>query len=139
MSLYDRFKMADKCLQRVYRSLREGDVNGALRLIDDYGFEVSGDEADDMSYRVAIVRGRPRRAIPPEIREFVCARDQWICRICEQDVEEGDAHLDHIIPVHLGGDDGADNLRLTHSRCNLGRKYEEFDWVWPLDPPEGRA
>lgn len=50
------------------------------------------------------------------------------CAICKNALN-GDVHLDHIIPLVLGGKNIDENIQLTHSRCNMmkGAKHpEEF-------------
>lgn len=64
---------------------------------------------------------KKRTALPRYLREFVIARDGLVCGICGAVVPATDVHIDHIKPVSLGGHDVADNLRVTHSRCNLSK------------------
>jgi 5-methylcytosine-specific restriction endonuclease McrA len=49
----------------------------------------------------------------------VIDRDGYLCGICGGDVEPTDVHLDHIYPYSLGGPTTFNNLRVTHSRCNV--------------------
>jgi 5-methylcytosine-specific restriction endonuclease McrA len=44
-----------------------------------------------------------------------------MCGICGGSVPEEDVHIDHILPVLLGGRNYDNNLRVTHSVCNLRR------------------
>jgi hypothetical protein len=62
-----------------------------------------------------------RGGIPPEIRRAVINRDGHVCGICGSAVEPTDVHLDHVIPYSRGGPTTAENLRVTHSKCNLQR------------------
>lgn len=62
-----------------------------------------------------------RPAIPTWIRRHVIERDGYVCGICAGDVEPTDVHLDHIKPWSHGGEHSADNLRVTHSLCNIKR------------------
>jgi 5-methylcytosine-specific restriction endonuclease McrA len=57
--------------------------------------------------------------LPRWLRELVIERDGYLCGICALDVDPLDVHLDHIFPVSKGGDDHPDNLRVTHSICNI--------------------
>ena len=41
------------------------------------------------------------------------------CGICHGEVKPSDVHLDHIHPFSKGGRTNAENLRVTHSRCNI--------------------
>lgn len=65
---------------------------------------------------------RLRRAKREPIdREAIFERDGWICGICREPVDTGDATLDHIVPISLGGADEPSNVRLAHSLCNSRR------------------
>lgn len=58
------------------------------------------------------------------LRELVCARAGNCCEYCKLPQELLPValfHLDHVIPVQHGGDDGAANLCLSCSRCNLNK------------------
>jgi len=52
-----------------------------------------------------------------EQRDRVFARDGRVCQICQTD--EGEMHIDHIIPRKSGGDHSLDNLRVLCKNCNL--------------------
>jgi hypothetical protein len=44
-------------------------------------------------------------------------RDGRACQLCGTD--EGEMHIDHIIPRKVGGDHSLDNLRVLCKTCNL--------------------
>lgn len=49
----------------------------------------------------------------PSTRDTEDLRDKrFVC-------DEGDIHIDHILPVSLGGLSELSNLQVTHSWCNL--------------------
>jgi 5-methylcytosine-specific restriction endonuclease McrA len=50
-------------------------------------------------------------------RDRVFARDGRICQICG--IDEGEMHIDHIIPRKAGGTHDLDNLRVLCKSCNL--------------------
>ena len=50
-------------------------------------------------------------------RERVFMRDGRVCQLCGTD--EGEMHIDHIIPRKAGGDHSLDNLRVLCKSCNL--------------------
>lgn len=52
-----------------------------------------------------------------EQRERVFKRDGRVCQICGTD--EGEMHIDHVIPRKAGGDHSLDNLRVLCKSCNL--------------------
>ena len=60
-------------------------------------------------------------------RERVFMRDGRICQVCGTD--EGEMHIDHIIPRKVGGDSSLDNLRVLCKSCNL-RKGAKNDGVF---------
>jgi 5-methylcytosine-specific restriction endonuclease McrA len=50
-------------------------------------------------------------------RDRVFSRDGRMCQICGTD--EGEMHIDHIIPRKSGGTHDLDNLRVLCKPCNL--------------------
>ncbi len=62
-----------------------------------------------------------------EQRERVFNRDGRQCMICGTD--EGEMHIDHIIPRKVGGTHDLDNLRVLCKPCNL-RKGVKNDGVF---------
>lgn len=62
---------------------------------------------------------RRRGRMDPIVRNAVIRRDGYVCGICSEPVEPNDVHLDHIIPYSRGGPTTVENLRVTHSACNL--------------------
>lgn len=60
-------------------------------------------------------------AVAPERRWAIWGRDGGYCGICGDPVPYREMHLDHIVPVSLGGGDEPSNLRPAHARCNIGR------------------
>ena len=53
------------------------------------------------------------------IVSFLIARDGLVCGFCGETLEDSKIHIDHIIPVALGGLNVMSNLRLAHPTCNL--------------------
>ena len=60
-------------------------------------------------------------------KQQVFKRDGHICALCGTD--EGDMHIDHIIPRVIGGDHSLENLRVLCAACNL-RKGARSDRVF---------
>jgi HNH endonuclease len=106
-------------------------------LISDFGYHLNletGDtrgldysEDDERRTREYEARSR-RRALTTGAnvigyvnRQAIIARDNSTCHICGQHVETSDIHLDHVIPLARGGEHSADNLRVSHSTCNLSK------------------
>jgi len=74
-------------------------------------------------------------------RRGVLLRDNWMCAICNEPIEDtswqpdGDnsryGTLDHIVPIEDGGSHVWDNVQAAHYGCNSGRWYESR-----RNPPE---
>lgn len=62
---------------------------------------------------------RHRETTPQWMRERVIERDGNVCQLCGGDVEPDDIHIDHVIPVALGGPTEVQNLQVAHSICNM--------------------
>ncbi len=59
------------------------------------------------------------------IRQEILERDGYVCQIRGQRCTVTAEHVDHIVPVYLGGpwyDHG--NLRAACARCNTSRSYK---------------
>lgn len=70
----------------------------------------------------------------PYTRELVIDRDKHgkklpVCYICQKPIREDEStlHLDHVIPVVIGGADCFTNIGCTHSECNLTKKKDGTD------------
>lgn len=91
------------------------------------------DEADDgslwihdwMQYAGKIIRrleaNAERGRLTDVIRQWVVERDGYRCGICGETVDREDVHIDHVVPVSRGGKSTLENLRVTHSTCNLAK------------------
>ena len=55
------------------------------------------------------------------IADFLVKRDGLICGICKKSLEGSKFHIDHILPVALGGQDIMENVQLAHPECNIGQ------------------
>lgn len=69
--------------------------------------------------RYADVVARP--AIPPALRLRVLERDGLVCHVCSNPVEATDVHIDHVIPLSRGGMTSLENLKVSHSFCNMSK------------------
>lgn len=74
-------------------------------------------------------RGSTRRW--REIRKRILKRDEYQCTWLDADgnrcEETGELHVDHIIPVKLGGDDRPENLRVLCAKHNLKKGAQSSD------------
>ena len=60
-----------------------------------------------------------RRRIPDRLRRAVFARDGETCRYCA--TKDGPFHLDHVVPVYLGGAHTLNNLVVACGPCNMAK------------------
>ena len=70
----------------------------------------------------------------PYTRDIVIDRDMRngkypICAICGEPIMETgkDLHLDHVVPLLIGGMDCFTNIGCTHAKCNLEKKKDGSD------------
>jgi 5-methylcytosine-specific restriction endonuclease McrA len=66
-------------------------------------------------------------------RNQVIERDGFNCYLCNTSVDftaphsqgqpgwEAYPHLDHVVPLALGGDDTLENVKLAHAKCNIDK------------------
>jgi hypothetical protein len=61
-------------------------------------------------------------AVPKKLRFEVLKRDSFKCRYCGRTEADGvKLHIDHVIPVSLGGRNDHENLATACADCNLGK------------------
>lgn len=68
-----------------------------------------------------------RLPLPRRLRSAVIARDGLVCGLCGAPVPYKDVHVDHVLPVSLGGAHELSNLQVTHSKCNLRKGARLLD------------
>ena len=73
--------------------------------------------------------GDRRRNVDPVTRELILLRDGERCGYCG--THTGKLHIDHIVPVHLGGSSKPQNLTPACPSCNR-RKGARFSRRWML-------
>lgn len=61
----------------------------------------------------------PERSFTEDQRFVIYHRDNGICQLCHQPVEESNWHADHVIPHSRGGPTSIENGQLLHVSCNL--------------------
>jgi len=72
-------------------------------------------------------RSRARRRYPEAVRIALLDKQFHRCAICMGPMGYYDSHVDHIVPRSAGGDDGMQNLQLTHMSCNLRKSNKQAD------------
>lgn len=58
-----------------------------------------------------------RRRINGHEKKIVAARQAWKCKLCEHLLDET-FEVDHVIPLHVGGDDDINNCRALCPNCH---------------------
>lgn len=67
-------------------------------------------------------RAHPERARARKDRtdfNAILAEHGMVCHICSGEIQQGDLHFDHIVPLSRGGAHARDNIKPAHARCNL--------------------
>ena len=59
--------------------------------------------------------------IPLHLRHRVIERDGLHCVYCDEDLTDGEIHMDHVIPESQGGPTTYSNLQVTCRKCNLAK------------------
>jgi len=62
-----------------------------------------------------------KQRIPLNLRRSVIDRDGLRCVYCDEDLTDGEVHLDHVIPESQGGPTTMKNLQVTCRKCNLAK------------------
>jgi hypothetical protein len=60
-------------------------------------------------------------AISKRLRFEILRRDEHTCQYCGEKAPDVTLHVDHVVPVTLGGSDKPDNLVAACKDCNLGK------------------
>lgn len=62
-----------------------------------------------------------KERIPVNLRRRIIERDGYHCVYCDEDLTNGEIHMDHVIPESQGGTTTYDNLQVTCRKCNLAK------------------
>jgi hypothetical protein len=79
------------------------------------------------------LRQMATRASPTLRRQDVFERDNWICHICDKEIDPRAENrvdrpsLDHVIPIAAGGTHTLENVRASHLRCNIQKSDSLLD------------
>lgn len=67
-------------------------------------------------------KAKQRAKMTPSLRMKILARDNFECKICGRNPRDKVfLHVDHIIPIALGGLSAEDNLQTLCNECNAGK------------------
>jgi 5-methylcytosine-specific restriction endonuclease McrA len=65
----------------------------------------------------------------------ILKRDGHICHICGQEIDVTNPkslHFDHVVPLARGGTHSEENIRPSHSVCNLRKKDRLVEEMTPF-------
>lgn len=54
-------------------------------------------------------------------RDVLFGRDQGLCGLCGGTVDPMNFHVDHIVPLALGGEHSYENTQIAHPGCNMSK------------------
>ncbi|MCA1668921.1 MAG: HNH endonuclease [Thermomicrobia bacterium] len=80
----------------------------------------------------------PRRSLSPKARFQILARDGFRCRYCGASPDQSELHVDHWVPLAMGGVDEFDNYVTSCVECNLGKGDTDYSGPLPQENA-GRA
>lgn len=66
-------------------------------------------------------------AVSKRLRFEILRRDNFRCNYCGATSDETELHVDHLVPVALGGTDDAHNLVTACADCNSGKSSTNLD------------
>lgn len=87
----------------------------------------TGDEETGISHftprQIPRARNPERNKLTAKMRFDILERDHYRCQICGRTAKEDGVklHIDHIMPISLGGKTEWDNLQVLCQDCNLGK------------------
>jgi hypothetical protein len=70
-----------------------------------------------------------REVIPEWAKKALSARERGKCALCSADISaelEDDTHIDHIVPLYLGGSNDLVNLQMLCKQCNLRKSKRQM-------------
>ena len=97
-----------------YEELRER----AERLDLESRAELDGLLAECVKLLAEVDPGQRKKWLPAVLKELYL-KQGGRCALCNERMDHGAGHVDHIVPVSQGGRNESGNIQLTHARCNL--------------------
>jgi hypothetical protein len=114
-----RIRQFLKCIPN--SALKEESVSSFLQL-------VLGREPEDSLVK-SVCRSKRQRVLCETEKIELEKKQNFRCALCgEWLTEDQNPHVDHVIPISLGGPDTLVNMQLLCRKCNLG-KSAVIDWV----------
>lgn len=95
---------------------------GAKNMPRHYSPEVVARRAAAQAKKARLIAQRgPKFTRGHVCKAQVIQRDGLACHLCGIDVDPRNWHLEHVIPLALGGTDCLDNAAVAHPSCNLAK------------------
>lgn len=91
--------------------------------------EVIDDKVKHHNYKKTqkkIEKGTFRHGVELELRKHIQDRDDFMCRLCFNQLESPQSQVHHIVPVSSGGKDDVENLILLCASCHT--KVHQQGW-----------
>jgi len=128
---------------RVQRELSRDKYNAATRRwkainkerVSRYNKRYRKDHPEISVHHEALRRIRLGAVQSPVDIKKICKAYEMICYLCEKPIDEGDLHMDHIVPIVKGGIHTEENLAPTHSQCNLSKHIKSLEEYWSSISP----
>jgi len=78
--------------------------------------------------RKAMLKGADGKFTINDVRNLFAAQT-GLCKACDTDLTVNGFHVDHVMPIKLGGSNSPENLQLLCAPCNLSKSAKHPD-VW---------
>lgn len=110
--------------ERLIPASEKQDMPACLPLVS-----LTGDERAVMQNEQPAAPPAARKPIGKKMRFEVFKRDAFSCQYCGAHPPDSILHVDHIVPVALGGGNEIENLITACAPCNLGKGATSLDAV----------
>ncbi len=105
--------------------------------------EMRADLTDEAAERMRVLveaflkKSSYRKSISADTRIRLLKKQHFKCRFCKKDIDRR-AHVDHIVPFRLVGDELQDNLQMLCQHCNEAKKASvDYEIKYLLHMNEG--
>lgn len=91
---------------------------GSSDFISLAGLEVDGYDLGDSQYKCEVGTSRKRGRFPKSTIRALLEQQERACLYCYTPFKTDEYHIDHFVPLALGGTNSITNLCLACSKCN---------------------
>lgn len=109
----------ERRIRAMTRSLKYWEKNPEKRKVLAHQYYEQNKEAHTLRVhnRRAVIRGGHSAHTAADV-ELILAEQGEKCALCFNPLSDAVPHVDHWMPVKLGGSNGPENLTIMHGRCN---------------------